>query len=132
MSYATPTELRARYLQGTVDEFAARADTELARALQAASSEIDSYRPAADLTAAALQVLKDKCMTLARMFAHQDAALDESHPIVRDAQRVLDWLLNLSRGVVHLPAGDGTTSGGTGAAWDCTPTVWGRGTGGGL
>jgi phage gp36-like protein len=132
MAYATAAELRERYRQGIdTDEFTEREDGELDLALQAAADEIDSYRPAGELTAAATAILRDKSLTLARMLAHQDAALDLVHPIVRDAQAVRDWLLLLARGVVHLPQAD-AASGGSGAEWQSVPTVWGRGDGGGL
>jgi phage gp36-like protein len=133
MPYATPTELRARFTRDEDDEFAALADSELLTALEAATAEIDSYRPAAELSAAGTAVLKEKCLVLARMLVHRDAALEAIHPIVRDARAVRDWLRDLAAGRARLPAGDGSgTSGGTGAEWTAIPTVWGRGAGGGL
>lgn len=108
MVYATATQLRARYRRSLddADEFAAHDDAHLERALAAAASELDSWRPAGVLSDAATAVLTDKCLTLARLHAHQDAALDESHPIVREALAVRDWLKALAAGRVVLPAAD--------------------------
>ena len=132
MSYATPDQLRARFRKGIdQDEFALRDDADLQQALDAATNEIDSYRPAGVPAPEALVVLADKCLMLARMLVNQDQALGAEHPIVRDGNRVLGWLKDLSRGAVHLPTGAGD-SGGTGASWSSTPTVFGRRTGGGL
>ena len=118
MAYATATDLRDRYRRGLdQDAFANLDDADLDQALVAASSEIDSWRPqAADLGAAALAVLRDKTLTLARMHAYQDQALDDAHPIIRDAKEVRDWLKALSRGAVHLPVD------GVGADTDLAPS----------
>lgn len=108
MAYATAAELRSRYLQGPagVDEFATRDDVDLDQALTAASAEIDSWRPLGLVSLAAADVLKDKCLILARMVIHQEEALDESHPIVRDAIEVRRWLRALAAGTVQLPGDD--------------------------
>lgn len=108
MAYATAAQLRARYLQASagVDEFAAHDDAHLDRALAAATAEIDSWRPPGTLSDAATTILTDKCLTMARMIAQQDAALDETHPIVREALAVRDWLKALAAGRVSLPADD--------------------------
>jgi phage gp36-like protein len=113
MSYATVAELRARYLQEGTDPFASRSDAELGQALDGASGEIDSWRPQGEPSAAALMVLKDKCLTLARLLAYPDAALDETHPIVREALAVRAWLRALSTGAVQLPSSDVAASGPT-------------------
>ncbi|AUB81451.1 phage protein Gp36 family protein [Candidatus Thiodictyon syntrophicum] len=132
MVYATPVELRARYLVGLdQDEFALRDDANLEQALAAAAAEIDGYRLPGTPSPAALLILKDKCLTLARMLVNQDQALSAEHPIVRDGLRVFTWLKDLSRGVVKLPAADAEDVGG-GADWASAPTAWGRGEGGGL
>ena len=131
MSYATVEALRARY--GT--EIEARTDEDLAAALVEGGRIIDSWRPAGDLSAAALDVLGGHQMILARRALYPEQALDETHPIIRDASETLRWLVALAAGRVHLPTGapgDTTASGGTGAAWSTVPTVWGRGDGGGL
>jgi phage gp36-like protein len=105
MAYATPDALRARYRTGiTEDEFALRDDADLEQALSAASAEIDSWRPAGVVSGAGAVVLSAKCMTLARMLVHQDQALDEAHPIVRDGREVRSWLRALAAGTVRLPA----------------------------
>lgn len=103
MSYATVMQLRDRFTRNGDDEFALREDEELALALTAASSEIDSYRPAGPLSVAAADILREKCLTLARMLAHQDEALDDAHPIVRDAKSVRHWLDLLARKQIELP-----------------------------
>jgi phage gp36-like protein len=104
MSYATPSQLRERYRRGLdSDEFAAEDDAKLDSALNAAAVEIDSWRPAAVLSDAALEILADKALTLARLHLHQDEALDPIHPIVREAEAVRTWLKALSRGEVNLP-----------------------------
>lgn len=105
MAYATAGQLRERYFVGPSrdDEFALRTDADLDAALAAASAEIDSYRQAGTPGAAALAILQDKCLILARMFAHQDQALDDAHPIVRDAKAVRSWLAMLAKGQVVLP-----------------------------
>ena len=132
MSYATAAELRTRFKVGLDrDEFALRDDADLEQALAAATAEIDSWRPAGALSDAATAILRDRCLILARLVAHQDQALDDAHPIVRDAREVRAWLRALAAGTVGLPAGT-DTAGGTGADWHSTPTVWTRGSGGGL
>lgn len=104
--YATASELRARYRRGDdrIDEFELRTDGDLTAALAAAGAEIDSYRPAGALSVAATAVLRDKCLTLARMLVHQDEALSEEHPIVRDGKAVRAWLVLLAKRIVLLPA----------------------------
>lgn len=93
MSYATPAELRDRYRVGIdQDAFALRDDADLQAALDSASAEIDSWLPQGARSAAALAILRDKCLTLARMLLAQDQALDAAHPIVRDALAVRTWL----------------------------------------
>ena len=131
MSYATPTELRERFMREMTDEFVTRPDAELQQALDAASREIDSYRPAGTLSTAAAGVLTEQCLVLARLLVHNDAALDGSHPIVRDARAVREWLRDLARGTARLPD-DTDASAGSGAQWAVNPTVWGRGEDGGL
>jgi phage gp36-like protein len=130
--YATASALRARYRQGLdgVDEFAHREDADLEAALTAASAEIDRWRPEGAIGAAAAAVLSDVCVTLARLLAHQDQALAAEHPIVREAREARAWLKALAEGRVRLPAESASSD--SGATWDATPTVWGRGTGGGL
>lgn len=102
--YATAAEIRTRYQRSGVDEFASFSDADLTQSLTAASAEIDSYRPAGGLSVTAEGVLRDKALTLARMLAHQDQALDDTHPIVRDGLAVRDWLNLLARGIISLPA----------------------------
>ncbi|MEY2686292.1 MAG: hypothetical protein RL375_490 [Pseudomonadota bacterium] len=103
--YATAAELRTRFRVGLdADEFAHRDDADLEQSLIAASAEIDSWRPASNLvTAANLAVLRDKALILARMMIHQDQALSDEHPVVRDAQEVRRWLRALAAGTVRLP-----------------------------
>lgn len=131
MSYATPAEMRARFRSRDEDEFGLHSDAELQTALTAASRELDSYRPAGTLAPEGLLILAEKTLVLARMLVYQDQALGAEHPIVRDGQRILDWADKLARGELSLPAGS-DASGGTGAAWNSTPTVWGRGPEAGL
>lgn len=109
--YATPDQLRTRYLTGEdeVDEFALRTDDDLTQALTAATAEIDSYRPAGALSDAALAILADKCLILARLLINQDQALDDAHPIVRDAKQVRHWLDLVARQIVRLPRDDTAT-----------------------
>lgn len=104
MPYATVAELRARYTRDGQDPFAEYADADLAQALASASAEIDSWCPQITLGTAALAVLNDKCLTMSRLAVYGDSALDATHPIVRDALAVRDWLKALSRGQVLLPA----------------------------
>ena len=122
MSYAVAAELRARYAQDPLrDEFAAHADAHLDQALAAASAEIDSWRPPVALGVAATAVLKDKCLTLARMLAHQDQPLEASHPIVREGLAVRAWLKALSAGAVRLPADPDAAAGGSGGPQASAP-----------
>lgn len=100
MTYASTDELRARY--GT--EFEVRTDADLDAALADAARIIDGWLPAGDLSAAALTVLAGHQMILARRALYPDQALDEAHPIVRDARETLDWLKALAAGRVGLPA----------------------------
>lgn len=111
MAYATAAELRERYRQGLagVDEFAHRDDADLDQALTAASAEIDSWRPLGAVSLAAAAVLKDKCLILARMLIHQDEALGDDHPVVRDGLEVRRWLRALAAGTVQLPIDEGET-----------------------
>ena len=111
MPYASSAELRARYSQGLdgADEFAEREDADLDQALTAASTEIDSWRPQGVIGSAAVAILRDKAMTLARMLVYQAQTVDPDHPIVRDAMDVRDWLRRLATGTVHLPT-DGTAT----------------------
>jgi len=113
MPYATVTELRTRYTRDGQDPFADYDDADLAQALAGASGEIDSWRPQGELSTAALVVLKDKCLTLARLLVYADAALNETHPIVREALAVRAWLRALSTGAVQLPSSDVAASGPT-------------------
>ncbi len=110
--YATPEQLRTRYRtgDGEVDEFALRTDDDLEQALTAASAEIDSYRPAGTLSAAALAILADKCLILARMLLHSDQALGDDYPVVRDAKQVRRWLDLLARQAVRLPVDAATAA----------------------
>ena len=101
--YAAPEQLRNRFQQGDVDEFALRTDEELEQALLSASYEIDSYRGTTIISAAGELILADKCLTLARMIANQDQALDITHPMIREATAVRDWLQLWSKKVVNLP-----------------------------
>lgn len=114
MAYATPAELRARYRKGLdsdQDEFALREDADLAQALEAASSEIDSYRPqGGPVSVVAASILRDKAMALARMLLYQDQNIEEGHPIVREALAVRAWLMLLGRGTIRLPADAETPS----------------------
>lgn len=113
--YATVAGLRARY--GT--EFEAATDNALAEALTEAARIIDSWRPAEALSAAAVDVLAGHQLILARRALYPDQALDETHPIIRDARETLRWLEALAAGRVLLPGGvPGETvgSGGTVAA----------------
>jgi len=105
MAYATAAELRTRYRQGLdgIDEFAEREDADLTQALEAASTEIDSWRPQGSVGTAALAVLRDRALTLARMLVYRAQVVDPDHPIVRDAMDVRDWLRRLAAGTVHLP-----------------------------
>lgn len=105
MAYATAADLRDRYRQGIdgSDEFAFREDADLDQALAAASAEIDRWRPPGDIGAAAMAVLRDVAMTLGRMVAHQDQALSEDHPAIRDAKEARTWLRALAAGTVRLP-----------------------------
>ena len=111
MAYASAPELRARYRQGLdgIDEFAEREDADLPQSLAAASAEIDSWRPQGTLGAAAMEVLRDKAMVLARLLIYQAQTIDPEHPIVREATEVRAWLRRLSTGAVHLPT-DGIAS----------------------
>lgn len=105
MPYASATELRQRYRRGLDrDEFAHLDDADIDQALSAASAEIDSWRPAGTFSVAAAAIIADKTLTLARMLAHQDSPLDDSHPVVRDAMEVRAWLKALAAGRVSLPA----------------------------
>lgn len=112
MAYATAADLRLRYTIDS-DEFELRDDESLDRALLAASDEIDSWRPPGTLGIAALDVIKDKTLTLGRMLVYQNEALDGSHPIVRDGMAVRAWLRALAAGTVQLPI-DATADGITG------------------
>jgi phage gp36-like protein len=127
VSYATPEQLRLQ----TGVEFELRLDDALQAALDDASQEIDSYRPAGSLSAEALDVLRLHCIRLARLGMYPDQALDETHPVLREARATRRWLGMLASGQVRLPAGD-DSSGGTGAEWSSFGTVWGRDAGGGL
>jgi phage gp36-like protein len=121
MSYASADALRDRYLRNGQDEFALRADEDLDQGLQAATAEIDSYLPSGPHALAALPILADKCLTLARMLVHQDDALDVSHPIVRDGLAVRAWLVLVARGVVLLPVDPPAAASATLAAGTRTP-----------
>jgi phage gp36-like protein len=127
VSYATPEQLRLQ----TGVEFELRTDDALQAALDDASQEIDSYRPAGSLSAEALDVLRLHCIRLARLGMYPDQALDQTHPVLRDALATRRWLVLLAKDDVHLPAGD-DSSGGTGAEWSSFGTVWGRDSSGGL
>ena len=127
MSYATPEQLRA----ATGVEFELRTDEVLQAALDAATTEIDSYRPAGELAPEALPVLRHHCQVLGRLNLYRDQALDATHPVVREAIETRRWLRLLAGGQVALPQGDDTT-GGTGAEWSSSGTVWGRDAEGGL
>ncbi|WP_295579438.1 hypothetical protein [uncultured Lamprocystis sp.] len=96
----------------SADEFTLRTDADLSAALESAASEIDRWRPAGLLSAAATAVLRDVSMTLARMLIHQDQALDVAHPIVREALEARAWLRALAAGTVRLPD-DATTDAAT-------------------
>ncbi len=91
----------------------AHTDAHLSAALTAASAEIDSWRRPGSLSTDALAIVRDKCMVLARMLAHQDHALDDVHPIVRDGLAVRDWLRAVAAGRVLLDpeASSGLTGG---------------------
>ena len=110
MAYASAIDLRNRYRQGVdgADEFALREDADLNQALIAASAEIDRWRPQGDLGAAALDVLRDVAMTLGRMIIHQDQALGDDHPIVREAREARAGLRSLASGTVRLPGNAAT------------------------
>jgi phage gp36-like protein len=118
MAYAVAAELRARYRQGIagIDELANRTDADLNQALVAASAEIDRWRPAGELGADASAVLRDVCLILGRMLAHQDEALGEDHPIVRDAIAARAWLRALAAGSVRLPVDEVAADGSGGAS----------------
>lgn len=128
--YATASEIRARYQRSGIDEFSGFSDADLTQSLTAASAEIDSYRPDGALSSAALDVLADKAMTLARMLAHQDQALSDLHPVVRDGLAVRKWLQLLARRVVSLPADPDAGAASTVAVAPrtmiYTATVWGE------
>lgn len=124
MPYATPDDLRARYLRNGADDLALRADEDLAQALGAASREIDSYLPVTDLSDAARAILQDKCLTLARLLIHQNDALDDAHPIVRDGKEVRAWLKLLARGAVTLPGEAGEPITPAGIAAGTRPLVY--------
>ena len=128
MTWATVAELRARF--GT--EFDSRADEDLSPALDAASLEIDSERPPRPVSAAGARVLKEKCLILARLHLYPDQALDDTHPVVREALGVRGWLKRLASGAVVLPSDQAEVAAESGAEWGSVPTVWGRGEGGGL
>lgn len=104
MSYASVQQLRERYRSGIDLGFVQLDDSDLEEALRSASSEIDSWRPAGALSEAALDVLADKAMTLARMLAHKNDPLSTEHPIVRDGMAVRKWLEALASGRVLLPS----------------------------
>lgn len=105
MSYATPTELRDAYRVGIDgDALAHRDDADLEEALGKAAVDIDSWRPAGELTDADRVVLAAKSLPLARSYLYQDQVLDAEHPIRADAAAVRTWLKALAAGAVRLPS----------------------------
>jgi len=111
MAYATPAELRDAYRVGLDrDELAHRDDADLARALERASAEIDSWRPAGDLSTADLAVLKSKVYPLARDLLYHDQALAPEHPVRAEAAAARRWLQALAAGGVRLPSHTATAT----------------------
>ena len=102
MNYATVAELRSEYATGALDEFAARLDEELLRALVRASATIDRYRPTGTPTADGLAQLRSVCLPIARAYAHDELVLEETHPIVREYHEAMGWLAQLAKGSVSL------------------------------
>jgi phage gp36-like protein len=108
MAYATAQQMRDRYRQGIggIDEFALNEDSDLEQAIAEASSEVDRWRPAGDLTLESIAIVRDVVLSIARMLAHRDHALGDEHPIVRDAAESRAWLRALADGKVVLSIED--------------------------
>lgn len=109
MFYGTIADFRLAFASGEDDEddeFITRTDAYLEEALESASAEIDSYLPRTQLSAQAILIVTRKCYLLARLFVYKDQALDQTHPVIREAENVRKWLRYLSQGTVTLPGDD--------------------------
>lgn len=112
---ATPKQLRDRYRKGLVDEFERHDDGALGQFILRALETVGQYVATDGLSAAAETALINALLILARHYAHEDRTYSDEHPVVREYRRILDWLVDLSRGRASLP-GMTATSPGSGIA----------------
>ncbi len=97
----TPQDLRDNY---GADEFVEYDDAHLARALDRAVNTVARYVQVPPAVGSRAEVaLNSVVLTLARAYAHDEQALSDEHPVVREMREALAWLARIADGKLSLP-----------------------------